>query len=127
MIFSAFSHSVAFALFGSYLTIHHLVDSTLMAVLIGEGGRQPGFNDGESQILIDYSSAEGHHIGIVVQTGHFCGIHIGKQSTANAINLISGNGNANAGGAKHDALITVAISDSPGGCCGIVRVIAAFG
>ena len=98
---------------GEFLLLqgHDLVDSSLVTLVAGEFGGQPGVGDFQSQILAHNTGADGHHVGVVVQTGHLGGPDIAQQSAADAVHLVGGDGNADAGGAQHDALLAFAGGD----------------
>ena len=70
-------------------------------------------------------NGQGHDIGVVVEPGHLGGPGLVQQSAANALDLVSGDGSADAGGAEHDALLALAGRDSLGGGGDHVGVVAA--
>ena len=85
-----------------------------MTLVMGELGADPGVQDLQSQHLAHNSSAQSHDVGVVVLTGHTGGHDIGQQSAADALDLVGGDGNADAGGAQDDALLAFAGGNSLG-------------
>ena len=97
-----------------------------MTVFVGKRCGQPCIHNGEGQILRYYAGAKCHHIGVVVQTGHSGGCKIRKKGATNASDLVGGNGNANAGGTKHNAPVTVAVSYRLSSGHSIIRIVTAL-
>ena len=76
--------------------------------------------------LTNNTGADGHHVGVVMLTGHTGGHHIAQQRAADALDLVGGDGNTDAGGAKDDALVTFAACYGLGGRSGKVGIVAAI-
>ena len=67
-----------------------------MAFLTGKCGGQPGVHDFHGQILADHPGTQSHHIGVIVQPGHFGRPGVAQQGAANPFHLVGGDGYANA-------------------------------
>ena len=77
-------------------------------------------------ILPSKARANGHHVGIVVAAGHLCLQAVGAMGAADALDFIGGNGNADAGGADHNAPVTLALRHGPGGGSAEIGIVAAL-
>ena len=97
-----------------------------MARFPGEFRAEPDVHDLQRQIFAHNSRTQRHHIGVVVQAGHFCRPWVGQQGAADAVDLIGGDGHADAGGTQHNAPLAFPAGNRPGGRSGKVGVIAAF-
>ena len=105
---------------------HDLIDPALMARFPGKFRSEPDVHDLHRQIFAYDPRAQCHHVGVVVQTGHFCRPGVGQQGAADAVDLIGGDGYADAGGTQHNAPLAFPAGNRPGGRSGKVGVIAAF-
>ena len=78
-----------------------------MAAALELGGEE-GLHDGLRQIGAHDARPQGQHVGVVVAAGHLRHERVGTQGAAHAVNLVGGDGNADAGGADDDATLTLA-------------------
>ena len=96
-----------------------------MTLVVGELGADPGVDDLQSQILADHTGTQSHDVGVVVQAGHLGGPGLVQQSAADTVDLVGGDGSADAGGAQDDALLALAAGDSLGSGGDHVGIVAA--
>ena len=71
--------------------------------------------------------AHGQHVGVVVPAGELGGQGVAAQGAADALDLVGGDGDADAGGADDDALLTLAGGHGLGGGLAEGGVVAALG
>ena len=83
-----------------------------------------GLHDTLGQIGTYDARPEGEHIGVVVTAAHLRHEGIGAQGAAYAADLVGGDGDADAGGADDDALLTLAGGYGLSRRLGIDRVVA---
>ena len=74
----------------------------------------------------DHPGAHGQHIGVVVAAGELGGEGIAAQGAADAVDLVGGDGDADAGGADDDAPVTAAVGHRLGGRLAEDGVVAAL-
>ena len=74
-----------------------------------------------------HGGADGQHVGIVVPPGHLGAPRLAAQGAADAPDLVGRDGRADAGGAHHDAPLSLSLRHSPAGRLNEVRVVAAVG
>ena len=91
------------------LNIHDQTDTAGMAAAL-ERGVQEHIHDALGHIGTDDAGPHGQHIGIIVAAGHLRAEGIAAQGTADPLHLVGGDGDADSGGADHDAFLTAAVS-----------------
>ena len=79
-----------------------------------------------SHVFAGEAGADGHDVGVVVAAGHLRLQAVGAVGAADALDLIGGNGNADAGGADHDAAVALALRHGTGGGSAEIRIVAAL-
>ena len=89
-------------------------------------GVQKDLYDTLGQFGADDPGTHGQHIGVIVAAGHLSGQGIAAQGTANTLDLVGGDGNADAGGADDDAPVTLAGGDRFCGGFSENRIVTAF-
>ena len=73
------------------------------------------------------AGADGQHVGVVVAAGHLRAEGLAAQGAADALDLVGGDGDTDAGGADHDAPLALPGGHRPGGRLPEVGVVAAAG
>ena len=90
-----------------------------------KGGVQPGVHNLHGQHGTHHTGAQGHHIGVVVLAGEPGGHLVREQGAADALDLVGGDGCADAGGAQHDPAVTFPGGHRLGSGRYKIRVVAA--
>ena len=89
-------------------------------------GVQKHIHNALGHIGANDASAHREHIGVVMLAAQLGGEGVTAQGTADAVDLVGRNGDADAGGADDDAVLTPAISHRLGGGFSKYRVITAL-
>ena len=105
------------------LQCHHLVNTALMAFLMGKISSYPDADNLPGRTEANYPAPHSQHIGIIVLTGHAGREYIMAESCPDALDLVGSNGNPQPGAAEHDAPVSLATGNLAADLLRNVRII----
>ena len=101
------------------------INAALVALGVGKLGAEPGVDDLEREHLARDAGANGHHVGVVMFACQAGRHQVAEQRAADSLDLVGGDGDADAGRAGEDAHVTFAGGNSFRRRRGKVGIVAA--
>ena len=89
-------------------------------------GVQERLDDALGQIRTRDARPEGEHVRVVVAAGHLGGQAVAAEGAADALDLVRGDGDADAGRADDDAAVTLAGGDAAGDLLAVDGIVDAL-
>ena len=77
-------------------------------------GVEERVHDLEREARAEHARAHGEDVRIVVAAGHLGGVAVAAQGGADALDLVGGDGDADAGAADEDAALALPVRDGAG-------------
>ena len=104
---------------------HELFDASGVTAAF-KGSFQPDVGNFKAQLFANHAGTDGQNVGVVVLSRQAGGHQVGDQCATDTLDLVGGDGDADAGGAADDTAVAFAGSNCLGRRSGKIGIVTTY-